>query len=45
MTEQKEIDSQRLDEVKGNKLLEEVKATEYINKMEDKNLNDKKKVE
>ena len=33
MTEQKEIDSQRLDEVKGNKLLEEVKATEDINKM------------
>ena len=45
MTEQKEIDSQRLDEVKGNKLLEEVKATEDINKMEDKNLNDKKKEE
>ena len=45
MTEQKEIDSQRLDEVKGNKLVEEVKATGDIKKMEDKNLNDKKKEE
>ena len=45
MTEQKEIDNQRLDEVKGNKLVEEVKATGDIKKMEDKNLNDKKKEE
>ncbi len=45
MTEQKEIDSQRLDEVKGNKLVEEIKATEDIKKIEDKNLNDKKKEE
>jgi large subunit ribosomal protein L22 len=45
MAEQKEIDNQKLKEVKGDELVEEVKATEDIKEMEDKNMKDKKKEE
>ena len=45
MAEQKEIDNQKLKEVKKDELVEEVKAAEDIKEMEDKNLNDKKKEE
>lgn len=42
MAEQKEIDNQKLKEVKKDELVEEVKATEDIKEMEDKNMKDKK---
>jgi len=40
MVEQKEIDNPKIDNVKSEKPVEEVKATEDIKKMEDKNQNE-----